>query len=63
MNSMKSGLNDDLLRGAEAIGGYLGESRRRVHYMCQQGHIPAFQVGKRWYAKKSDLDKRFSAAG
>ncbi len=52
-------LSDDLLKGAEGIGEYLGEpNRRRIFYMLETGALPAFKLAGRWYARKSRLQKR-----
>ena len=35
---------------------YLALNRRSVQLMARKGKIPAFQAGRRWYFRKSDLD-------
>ena len=53
-------LSGDLLKGADAIGEYLGEpNRRRIFYMLASGTLPAFKLAGRWYARKSRLRRRF----
>ncbi len=48
-------LADDMLDGAEAIGKFIGVSRRRAFYLCESGTVPAFKLGNRWCARKSEL--------
>jgi Helix-turn-helix domain len=57
-----SPLASDLLSGIAEIAGHTGESERRTRYLCDTGQIPAFQIGNRWYARKSELDRRYSAS-
>lgn len=52
-------LKDDLLRGVAEIAEHIGESERRVYYLCECGHIPAFKIGNGWHARKSALDRRY----
>jgi hypothetical protein len=30
--------------------------------MCRKGDIPAFQRGRKWYARKSEIDAAFRSA-
>jgi hypothetical protein len=48
-------LADDLLDGATAIAKFTGFKVRRVFYLCEQGELPAFKIGTRWCARKSEL--------
>ena len=50
-------LADDLLDGATAIAKFTGFKVRRVFYLCEQGELPAFKIGTRWCARKSELCK------
>jgi hypothetical protein len=55
-------LADDLLTGIRAIAQYTGESERRTEYLVACGLIPAFKIGARVCARKSELDEAFSSA-
>lgn len=55
-------LASDLLKGVSEIAAYLGETERRTRYLCDTGQIPAFQVGILWRARKSELDRLYSAS-
>ena len=52
-------LADDLLKGAEDIGPYIGEEPRRTSYLLERGLLPAFKLGGRWYARKTTLLAHF----
>lgn len=54
-------LADDLLRGSKAIAEYIGLADHQVEYLLKKKEIPAFQKGKVWFARKSELDKSFSS--
>jgi excisionase family DNA binding protein len=45
----------DLLRGAEAIAGYLGFPRRAVYHAVAKNHLPHFRIGDTVCARKSTL--------
>ena len=55
-------LADDLLTGVPEIADYLGEYRRRVYNLVERDRIPAFRVGTRWHARKSQLDRHCQPA-
>ena len=55
-------LADDLLNGAKEIAEYLGWARPRVNYMVRAGHIPVIYIGRRMYARKSELERMFVGA-
>ena len=50
-------LKDDKLKGAKAIGEFIGEDERRTFYMLEQRQLPAFKLAGRWNARKSTLIK------
>jgi predicted DNA-binding transcriptional regulator AlpA len=50
-----SELAADLLEGGSAIAAFTGISEPRVFYLCERGHLPAFKIGIRWCALKSEL--------
>lgn len=54
-------LGDDLLQGIAQIASFLNEKERRALYMLEQQQIPAKQIGRRWYARKSELTAFFSS--
>lgn len=57
-------LAEDVLRGAEAIAGFLfhgtsddqrGRNRRKVYYLAESSRLPAFRLGSMLCARKSKL--------
>ncbi len=48
----------DLLRGAQAIAGYTGESYRQAVYKLSTKQIPGWKVGTGWYSTKSKIRAR-----
>ena len=48
-------LAEDMLRGADAIAAYIGESPRRVFYLAERKLIPVFKIGNLLRARKSAL--------
>jgi hypothetical protein len=57
----KGRIADDLLRGTEAIAEFLDFKVHQTGYMIKRKQIPAFQVGKTWFARKSQLDAFFQS--
>jgi hypothetical protein len=53
-------LADDLLKGADAIGAFLGEDRRRAFYLCERGLIPCGKEGATWVASKQALRAHYA---
>jgi len=49
------GMDPDLLRGAEAIGRWIGRTRKAVYHMAAAGKLPVFPWGGILYARKSTL--------
>jgi hypothetical protein len=47
--------NDDVLKGAAAIGAFLGTSARQAFYLCERGQIPCGKLGASWIASKTVL--------
>ena len=52
-------LRDDLLRGVAEIAEHIGDSERRVYYLCEHDLIPAFKVGAIWHSRKSVLNRHY----
>lgn len=51
-------LNDDILRGAEAIASFLGlDKRQAVYHHAAKGELPTFRIGSTICARKSTLVK------
>ena len=48
----------DLLRGAQAIADYIGESYRQTVYKLSTKQIPGWKVGAVWYSTKSKIRAR-----
>jgi hypothetical protein len=53
-------LAEDKLKGAKAIGEFIGESDRRTHHLLAQGAIPAKKIGHEWISSKSALRKHYA---
>jgi hypothetical protein len=50
----------DLLRGAEAIGRFIGVDQRAAYHLLESGHVPARRVGGVWVYTKSGLRAFFA---
>ena len=50
-----SDIAGDLLDGADAISRFTGLPKPRLFYLLERGHLPAFKIGFRWCARKSEL--------
>ena len=50
-------LASDMLHGAAAIARFIGVSQRKAFYLCEKNQIPAFQMGRKWYARRSTLQQ------
>ena len=48
----------DLLRGAQAIADYSGESYRQTVYKLSTKQIPGWKVGTTWYSTKPKIRAR-----
>lgn len=55
MKAANDNLAADMLRGADAIAGYLGLPRRTVYHAVAKGHLPHFRIGETVCARKSSL--------
>ena len=53
-------LAGDLLRGADAIAGFLGLSLRQAFYGLQTGAIPAVKENSVWISTKSRLRRHYN---
>jgi hypothetical protein len=53
-------LADDVLRGAVAIGQYIGLKPRPTFHGLQNGHIPARKEGGTWVSSKTVLRKHYT---
>jgi excisionase family DNA binding protein len=45
----------DILRGADAIAGFLGFPRRSIYHAVAKGHLPSFRIGDIVCARRSTL--------
>jgi len=54
-------LKDDLVSGAEAIAEYCNVPPRRVYAWAQRDDVPVFAVGGVLYARRTELEQRFSS--
>jgi hypothetical protein len=48
-------LSSDVVWGAEAIGEFLGMTRRQVYHAAYQEHLPIFRIGSTLACRKSTL--------
>lgn len=55
-------LNEDLIAGATAAAAYCGLTPRAIYHLVESGHLPVVRMGKRYYFRRSELDRAFSAA-
>lgn len=53
------GENLDLVWGISGIARLIGRTDRQAHYMLVQGNLPARQVGGRWVASRSEIERFF----
>jgi hypothetical protein len=56
----RSPLAEDMLVGVRAIAAYLDRSTGSAHRLLTAGEIPGGQLGGRWCASKSALDRRLA---
>jgi hypothetical protein len=54
----ESPLTDDLLRGLQKIGDFIGESEIRTKRLIERRVIPAWRPGHEYIASKRQLRKR-----
>ncbi|QUM70857.1 helix-turn-helix domain-containing protein [Sphingopyxis granuli] len=57
-----STLKEDLLSGMKAIAAHIGETEMTTYNMVRKGEVPAFQRGRKWFARKSEIDAAFRSA-
>jgi hypothetical protein len=44
----------DILKGAKAIGEFIGETQQTAERMCRRGDLPAYKHSRGWRMRKSD---------
>ena len=54
-NISENSLADDRLRGAKAIGDFIGESEKRVYYLAERGYLPLGRLGATLIGSKAAL--------
>lgn len=54
-------LADDLLPGAKAAAAFLGMTTRAVYHMVEAGRLPVVRKGRRYYFRRSELERAFSS--
>lgn len=54
-------MDPDLIKGASGIAKHLGLSERQVYNLIESCQLPAFQIGSRWYARRSTLTEFFAS--
>jgi hypothetical protein len=55
-------LADDVLDGVKEIAAFIGKSERQTFHLVHAGAIPVFRLGKKIHARKSELERAFTAA-
>ena len=53
-------MDEDLLKGPDEIGKFLGRSRHSTYKLAEKGLIPSFKIGGILYARKSTLREFFA---
>lgn len=53
-------LAEDLLKGASAIGAFMGLKPRAAYYLLEKREVPGFKIGNIWYARRSTLLNHFA---
>ena len=56
----QSDLAADILRGAAAIGAFIGLDERQTFHGLQNGHIPATKEGRVWVSTRSRLRRHYN---
>lgn len=49
----------DLVWGISGIARLIGRTDRQTYHMLVQGRLPARQVGERWVASRSEIERFF----
>lgn len=60
MTTKSDDLADDILRGAVAIGAFIGIDPRKAFHLLQLGEIPAMKEGRIWTSTKSRLRRHYN---
>lgn len=55
-------IRDDKLKGVKAIADFIDEDERRTFYMLERSQLPAFKIGRIWYASKRKLRALYAGA-
>jgi hypothetical protein len=58
-NNDSETLAAEILRGAQAIGDFVGLDVRKCFYGLERGHIPAIKEGTTWVSTKTRLRKHY----
>jgi hypothetical protein len=58
--TVETSLADDIIRGADAIGAFIGLDPRQTFYNLQRGVIPATKEGRLWVTTKSRLRRHYN---
>jgi excisionase family DNA binding protein len=48
---------------AEEVADYLRVSRATIWRWCNEGRLPAFQIGREWRINKVELDRLIAQSG
>jgi hypothetical protein len=55
----KHSLSGDRLRGAKAIGDFLGETEKRIYYLVARGYLRVGHLGSALIASKQSLREQY----
>jgi hypothetical protein len=48
-------LADDMLDSVAACAEFTGMTEAQIYYQFERGYLPAFKLGVKWFARKSEL--------
>jgi hypothetical protein len=55
MDDRPTPIADDLLRGAGEIASFIGFTEPQTARLLQNGHLPAFRIGRAWVMRRSSF--------
>jgi hypothetical protein len=58
--TVETSLAEDILRGADAIGAFVGLDPRQTFYYLQTGVLPATKEGRIWVSTRSRLRRHYN---
>lgn len=55
-------LADDIIPGVKPAAKHVGKTEAAMWHLVYGGHVPFKKIGRRYYFRRSELDRHFSAA-